>query len=169
VKANLNSEVACSISESRAQPGRRYHNQHGRRCSATPGPAVNKLLQTCRENAGRTMIKFPYITAATRLWPNFVQINDFAEAGHVQPRAVMTTTSRPRPARPEFMTRLHQRLSARAVAGGDWTHRLGAQHRAVQYVIQAGPRGKNLGLPWRICEPISIQLFSHVTADENRH
>ena len=90
---------------------------------------------------------FPYIDGSNPALANFVQINDFAEAGQrsAQVRYDYNFASQGLPGL-SFMSRYTKGDQAKLIAGGrgtDWE-----RNTELQYVIQSGPL-ENLGLRWR--------------------
>lgn len=90
---------------------------------------------------------FPYIAGSNPTLANFVQINDFAEAGQrsAQVRYDYNFAEQGLPGL-SFMSRYTKGDQAELVAGGegsDWE-----RDTELMYVVQAGPL-KNLGLRWR--------------------
>ncbi|MFN3579810.1 MAG: OprD family porin [Pseudomonas sp.] len=90
---------------------------------------------------------FPYIDGSNPYLANFVQINDFAEAGQrsAQVRYDYSFAAQGLPGL-SFMTRYTKGDQAELVAGGrgtDWE-----RNSELQYVIQSGPL-ENVGLRWR--------------------
>ncbi|MEH6389096.1 MAG: OprD family porin [Pseudomonas profundi] len=144
-EGSLKSELRVSVSEEQgaAQAGD-IDNQawQGLFSYAINGHRFGFNLQKMRgDNA------FPYIDGSNPYLANFVQINDFAEAGQrsAQVRYDYNFADQGLPGL-SFMSRYTKGDQAELVAGGegsDWE-----RDTELQYVIQQGPL-ENLGLRWR--------------------
>lgn len=144
-EGSLKSELRVSISEEQgaAQAGD-IDNQAWQALFsyALGGHKLGFNLQKMRgDNA------FPYIDGSNPVLANFVQINDFAEAGQrsAQVRYDYNFADQGLPGL-SFMSRFTKGDKAELVAGGegkDWE-----RNTELQYVIQDGPL-ENLGLRWR--------------------